>query len=269
MRMLVQKCADVQPVCIKQNRHVPLQHSAPEPSAAAQSITSRATVLNSRRHLLLAGASLAFAPLTAQQALSHPAVHRVVDSPATSFRGFDGVGGSDSDYAVAELTEIAVGNNGGVASVRVDGFDQLMPIFIGVAEAAALVYATTHAEGRRPSTLGTWKSSLEATGSRVERVVITRLVDHTYYSRIVLKLPGGSKRSVDSRPSDSLALAMQCEAPLFVARQLAEEQQMSSADEALEEVEELQVGEGLQEASLRNPRRLQAVAPYHTVRVVV
>lgn len=36
-----------------------------------------------------------------------------------------------------------------------------MPIFIGVAEAAALVYATTHAEGRRPSTLGTWKSSLE------------------------------------------------------------------------------------------------------------
>lgn len=36
-----------------------------------------------------------------------------------------------------------------------------MPIFIGVAEAAALVYATTHSEGRRPSTLGTWKSSLE------------------------------------------------------------------------------------------------------------
>ena len=55
----------------------------------------------------------------------------------------------------------------------------------------------------------------------MERVVITRLVDHTYYSRIVLKLPGGTQRSIDSRPSDSLALAMQCEAPLFVARELA------------------------------------------------
>lgn len=62
---------------------------------------------------------------------------------------------------------------------------------------------------------------MQATGSKVERVVITRLENHTYYSRIVLLLPGGIKRSVDSRPSDSLALALQCEAPLFVARQIA------------------------------------------------
>lgn len=60
-----------------------------------------------------------------------------------------------------QLREIAVGSSGGVASVHVDGYDQLMPIFIGVAEAAALVYATTGGEGRRPSTLGTWKRSLE------------------------------------------------------------------------------------------------------------
>ena len=63
-----------------------------------------------------------------------------------------------------QLREIAVGNSGGVASVHVDGFEQLMPIFIGVAEAAALVYATTRSEGRRPSTLGTWKRSLEVGG---------------------------------------------------------------------------------------------------------
>lgn len=60
-----------------------------------------------------------------------------------------------------QLREIAVGNGGGVASVHVDGFEQLMPIFIGVAEAAALVYATTGGEGSRPSTLGTWRRSLE------------------------------------------------------------------------------------------------------------
>ena len=60
-----------------------------------------------------------------------------------------------------QLQEIAVGSNGGVASVHVEGYDQLMPIFIGVAEAAALVYATTGGEGCRPSTLGTWKRSLE------------------------------------------------------------------------------------------------------------
>ena len=64
-------------------------------------------------------------------------------------------------YPTLQLREIAVGSGGGVASVHVDGFDQLLPIFIGVAEAAALVYASTGGEGRRPSTLGTWKRSLE------------------------------------------------------------------------------------------------------------
>ena len=54
-----------------------------------------------------------------------------------------------------------MGSTGGVASVHVEGYEQLMPIFIGVAEAAALVYASTGGEGRRPSTLGTWKRSLE------------------------------------------------------------------------------------------------------------
>ena len=67
-----------------------------------------------------------------------------------------------------------------------------------------------------------WICMLQATGSKVERVVITRLENHTYFSRIVLSLPGGAKRSVDARPSDSLALGLQCEAPLFVARHLAE-----------------------------------------------
>lgn len=52
--------------------------------------------------------------------------------------------------------------------------------------------------------------------------MITRLEDHMYFSRIVLSLPGGAKRSVDARPSDSLALGLQCQAPLFVARRLAE-----------------------------------------------
>ncbi len=70
--------------------------------------------------------------------------------------------------AVVQLREIAVGSGGGVASVHVDGFEQLMPIFIGVAEAAALVYATTGGgEGRRPSTLGTWKCSLEVCAMRI------------------------------------------------------------------------------------------------------
>ena len=74
-----------------------------------------------------------------------------------------------------QLREIAVGSGGGVASVHVDGFEQLMPIFIGVAEAAALVYATTGGEGRRPSTLGTWKRSLEVCAMRIHLLLSSNL----------------------------------------------------------------------------------------------
>ena len=74
----------------------------------------------------------------------------------------------------------------------------------------------------KPESMHILSSLLQATGSKVERVVITRLENHTYFSQIVLSLPDGAKRSVDARPSDSLALGLQCEAPLFVARHLAE-----------------------------------------------
>lgn len=219
----------------KQGRAAPGQRSGCRRDPALLSFPGTA-VLCTKRQMLLGGASLLMTPLLTKHAAAKPSAG---DPSSPSFDGFDGVGGKDIDYANAELQEIAVGSNGGVASVHVEGYDQLMPIFIGVAEAAALVYATTGGEGRRPSTLGTWKRSLEATGSKVERVVITRLENHTYYSRIVLLLPGGIKRSVDSRPSDSLALALQCEAPLFVARQIAREQQGPTIDDALEELQEL------------------------------
>ena len=62
---------------------------------------------------------------------------------------------------------------------------------------------------------------LQMAGADVKRILVTRLVGNTYYARILLGLPGGSERSVDARPSDSLALALQCSAPVFVSKQVA------------------------------------------------
>lgn len=51
---------------------------------------------------------------------------------------------------------------------------------------------------------------------------MTRLVGRTFYSRIVLKTgPNGRLTSVDSRPSDSLALALQSKTPVFVSKRIA------------------------------------------------
>ena len=48
-------------------------------------------------------------------------------------------------------------------------------------------------------------------------MVLTRQAGPVFYARIVLRLPGGGLSSIDSRPSDALALALQLSAPLFVA----------------------------------------------------
>ena len=61
----------------------------------------------------------------------------------------------------------------------------------------------------------------QAAGASLKRVAITRLVGHVYYARLVLDLEKGGQRSVDVRPSDSIALAMHTEAPVFVARTVA------------------------------------------------
>ena len=52
----------------------------------------------------------------------------------------------------------------------------------------------------------------------------------TIYARVVLALPGGERCSLDARPSDSLALALQTGAPLFVSRRLAASQQPGSPE---------------------------------------
>ncbi|KAK9865473.1 hypothetical protein WJX84_008567 [Apatococcus fuscideae] len=122
-----------------------------------------------------------------------------------TFAGFDGIGGSDQQYASAQLTEVLVDPTGsGLASLSVDGYGAPVSIYVGLAEAAAILYASGM-ESRRPSTISTWQHTIEAMGAEVQRVLVTRLVGHTYYARIVVALPGGNQQSVDARPSDSLA----------------------------------------------------------------
>ena len=53
----------------------------------------------------------------------------------------------------------------------------------------------------------------------MERIVLTRLVGSTYYSRLVLR-QAEQTTSIDSRPSDSLALALQGKTPIFASKEL-------------------------------------------------
>ncbi|MCX7643554.1 MAG: bifunctional nuclease family protein [Armatimonadetes bacterium] len=94
--------------------------------------------------------------------------------------------------------------------------DRVLRVWIGDAEAMAIVAALNDIPFPRPMTHDLLLSAIKALGGKVERVVITDLRDNTFYATIVLRDEKGLKE-LDARPSDSIALALRAKAPIFLS----------------------------------------------------
>jgi bifunctional DNase/RNase len=97
---------------------------------------------------------------------------------------------------------------------------RFLPIWIGVYEADAILLALEKIQVPRPMSYDLMKAAIEALKGKLERVVIHTLDDKTstYYAKLVLVLEGGKEPvDVDARPSDAIALALRCEAPIFIS----------------------------------------------------
>jgi bifunctional DNase/RNase len=90
-----------------------------------------------------------------------------------------------------------------------------LPIWIGIYEANAIALELEKIETPRPMTHDLIKSILETIEARVVKVMVTDLKESTFYAVLHLQL-GGSEYTVDSRPSDAIALALRVGAPIFV-----------------------------------------------------
>ena len=94
-----------------------------------------------------------------------------------------------------------------------------LPIWIGAAEAQAIVMQMQGVSPPRPMTHDLMKTILDQTGVELQKVVIQELKDGTYYARIWLH-SGRQDLRIDSRPSDAIALAIRFHRPIFVATAL-------------------------------------------------
>jgi len=99
--------------------------------------------------------------------------------------------------------------------------DVLIPIWIGLCEARAIEMARTGAVTPRPLTYDMVAAFVHALGASVEKVVIVDLRDGVYYAEIHLGV-GGSKRVIDARPSDAVALAVRMGAPIYAVESVVE-----------------------------------------------
>jgi uncharacterized protein len=103
----------------------------------------------------------------------------------------------------------------------VDG-NRFLPIWIGHPEAAAILMKLQGAQTPRPMTHDLLNDMLDQLEAKCERVSVTELRDNTFYASITLSV-NGSEIEIDSRPSDAIALAVRCQAPIFAAEEVIEE----------------------------------------------
>lgn len=119
---------------------------------------------------------------------------------------------------------------------EVDG-ERYLPIWIGPFEADAITIELQGVEVNRPLTHDLLKSVVTLLGGEVLRVVINDLNNDTFYARIIMEVDG-DEMEVDSRPSDAIALAVRCSAPVLVADQVMERAAIMPEDDARLEPEE-------------------------------
>jgi uncharacterized protein len=94
-----------------------------------------------------------------------------------------------------------------------------LPIWIGPAEAQAIVMQLQGINPPRPMTHDLIKQILDGAGVEFQKVLIQEVKDSTYFARIFLHV-GRHDLQVDSRPSDAIALAVRFHKPIFVTRVL-------------------------------------------------
>ena len=95
------------------------------------------------------------------------------------------------------------------------GSDTVLPIWVGVYEANAIALEIEKVNTPRPMTHDLIKNVLTGLDALVHKVVVTELKDDTFYAVIWLEREG-RVISIDSRPSDALALALRMDCPIFV-----------------------------------------------------
>ena len=104
----------------------------------------------------------------------------------------------------------------------------ILPIWVGIYEANAIALEIEKVSTPRPMTHDLIKTLLLGLGTGMRKVVVSELKDDTFYAVIWLE-KNGDLISVDSRPSDALALALRLDCPIYVDESVLKNSKMSSA----------------------------------------
>ncbi len=106
--------------------------------------------------------------------------------------------------------------------------DSVLPIWVGIYEANAIALEIEKVTTPRPMTHDLLKNVLTGLDTAVHKVVVTELREDTFFAVIWLERDGRII-SIDSRPSDALALALRVDCPIFVEDDVLKSSKLASS----------------------------------------
>ncbi|HPQ40159.1 MAG TPA: bifunctional nuclease family protein [bacterium] len=113
--------------------------------------------------------------------------------------------------------------------------DKIVPIWVGIFEANAILIELEKLKTPRPITHDLMKTIMVELGIKLRRIIVTDLKDGVYYA--VMEITQNEREcTIDSRPSDAIAMALRFKAPIYVTDDVLEKS--SSADHGAEMVED-------------------------------
>ena len=113
---------------------------------------------------------------------------------------------------------------------------EVIPIWIGHAEASGILMVLNNVELPRPMTYELTKTLIETLGGELESIEVSDVRDGTYYATIYIKTPDGKTAEIDARPSDAINLALRFGVPIYVAEKVMKESKVNIEDVTPKEV---------------------------------
>jgi RNA polymerase sigma factor (sigma-70 family) len=106
-----------------------------------------------------------------------------------------------------------------IVLLKEKGGERILPIWVGAPEGDALALQLGGEAMPRPLTADLMAKLLDVAGAEVERVVVNKLRDNTFYATVAV-VSAGKTEEIDARPSDALNLATRIGAPIYVADEI-------------------------------------------------
>lgn len=129
---------------------------------------------------------------------------------------------SDSDLIEVKIGALIMDPNTNTPIVVLKGTSSevVLPIWVGAFEANAIALEIEKVVPQRPMTHDLLRNLILECELSASSVVITDLLENTFYARIELKDKAGDPVLIDARPSDAIALALRLDCPIFVEQKV-------------------------------------------------